>query len=324
MLVNHLRARNDRHGAVEALRFPERELGNGAPHALPNAVARGRLARDPTPPEFSLGVNSHRLRRMASGAPATEPVVVEMVSKDATSDADEMSITESKIRAKIAEMRDMLEGGRVMSVARDPETAYGQSNLAFKDLSFSIEVGTKVKTKQVILTPSSGAYAAGSMVAIMGPSGCGKTTLLDMLAGKKTAPYTGEVFLNGKPRDRLFPRVTSYVAQHDVMPPYCTVAEAIEFNHRLRVDSGRVGNQLRWMFVDEALAMFGPRRCETASSATNACEASPADKKEGSPSRADSWAVRRLSSATNPRAVCPPRTRRCACARCAPRLESRG
>lgn len=194
---------------------------------------------------------------MASGAPATEPVVVEMVSKDATSDADEMSITESKIRAKIAEMRDMLEGGRVMSVARDPETAYGQSNLAFKDLSFSIEVGTKVKTNQVILTPSSGAYAAGSMVAIMGPSGCGKTTLLDMLAGKKTAPYTGEVFLNGKPRDRLFPRVTSYVAQHDVMPPYCTVAEAIEFNHRLRVDSGRVGNQLRWMFVDEALTMFG-------------------------------------------------------------------
>jgi len=33
-----------------------------------------------------------------------------------------------------------------------------------------------------------------------GPSGSGKTTLLDMLAGKKTADYSGEVFLNGRPR----------------------------------------------------------------------------------------------------------------------------
>jgi ABC-type Fe3+/spermidine/putrescine transport system ATPase subunit len=28
---------------------------------------------------------------------------------------------------------------------------------------------------------------------MVGPSGSGKTTLLDMLAGKKTADYTGEV-----------------------------------------------------------------------------------------------------------------------------------
>jgi ABC-type bacteriocin/lantibiotic exporter with double-glycine peptidase domain len=35
-----------------------------------------------------------------------------------------------------------------------------------------------------------------------GPSGCGKTTLLDILAGKKTSPYAGDVLLNGKPRDR--------------------------------------------------------------------------------------------------------------------------
>lgn len=72
-----------------------------------------------------------------------------------------------------------------------------------------------------------------------GPSGCGKTTLLDMLAGKKTLPYTGEVFLNGKPRDRLYPRVTSYVPQQDVMPPYWTVREAVEFNHRLRIEAGK-------------------------------------------------------------------------------------
>ena len=91
----------------------------------------------------------------------------------------------------------------------------------------------------------------------LGPSGCGKTTLLDMLAGKKTSPYTGEVFLNGQPRNWLYPRVTSYVPQQDVMPPYWTVAEAVEFNHRLRYQADDVSNELRRMYVEEILSFFG-------------------------------------------------------------------
>ena len=90
-----------------------------------------------------------------------------------------------------------------------------------------------------------------------GPSGCGKTTLLDMLAAKKTSPYSGKVFLNGRPRDRLFPRVTSYVPHQDVMPPYWTVAEAVEFNHRLRIDAHNMPDETRRTFCGELLALFG-------------------------------------------------------------------
>ena len=91
-----------------------------------------------------------------------------------------------------------------------------------------------------------------------GPSGCGKTTLLDMLAGKKTMPYMGEVFLNGKPRDHLFSRVTSYVPHEDVMPPpYWTVTEAVEFNHRLRIEAGGMSNEARKSYVEEVLSSFG-------------------------------------------------------------------
>lgn len=91
----------------------------------------------------------------------------------------------------------------------------------------------------------------------LGPSGCGKTTLLDMLAGKKTKPYTGEVFLNGQPRNRLYPRMTSYVPQQDVMPKYWTVVEAVEFNHRLRFQAEDMSSELRRWYVEEILSFFG-------------------------------------------------------------------
>mmetsp|Transcript_43692 Transcript_43692/g.94127 ORF Transcript_43692/g.94127 Transcript_43692/m.94127 type:complete len:542 (+) Transcript_43692:378-2003(+) len=68
----------------------------------------------------------------------------------------------------------------------------------------------------------------------MGPSGCGKTTLLDMLAGKKSGKYGGEVFVNGRPRGKLFGRIAAYVGQEDVLPPHWTVREAIEFNATLK------------------------------------------------------------------------------------------
>ena len=113
---------------------------------------------------------------------------------------------------------------------------------------------------ELIPSPISGVFASGSMVALIGPSGCGKTTLLDIVAGKKTAPYNGEIFLNGRPRDRQYSRITSYVPQLDVMPSYCTVSEVVEFNHRLRVDLSNLGPEEsaeRRRICDEVLTNFG-------------------------------------------------------------------
>ena len=57
-----------------------------------------------------------------------------------------------------------MEGG-VMSIPRGSAAAYGQSNLCFRNLAFSVK--SHNGSTKVILTPSSGAYSAGSMVALM-------------------------------------------------------------------------------------------------------------------------------------------------------------
>jgi len=78
-----------------------------------------------------------------------------------------------------------------------------------------------------------------------------------MLAGKKTTKYSGEVFLNGTKRDHLYSRVTSYVPHNEIVPAYWTVSEAVEFNHRLRVDAVDMSPECRKLLVEEILNFFG-------------------------------------------------------------------
>ena len=68
------------------------------------------------------------------------------------------------IKRRVANARDVLTRD-VTQLPRDPLTACGQSSLGFRDLSFSIR--SKELGEKLILAPSSGAYKAGSMVAIM-------------------------------------------------------------------------------------------------------------------------------------------------------------
>ncbi|KAL8436441.1 hypothetical protein ACSSS7_001733 [Eimeria intestinalis] len=75
---------------------------------------------------------------------------------------------------------------------------------------------------------------AGSLVAIMGPSGCGKTTLLSIISGRSSMPYSGRVFLNGRPLEKDFDRLSSYVSQEDVFEGNETVEECLRFPYRLR------------------------------------------------------------------------------------------
>ena len=67
----------------------------------------------------------------------------------------------------------------------------------------------------------------------------GKSTLLDVLAGKKTAGHMeGEVLLNGKAFDaRSFNHTAAYAEQFDSHSPFATVKEAISFSALLRLPS---------------------------------------------------------------------------------------
>eukprot|EP00931_Biecheleriopsis_adriatica_P023658 TRINITY_DN14894_c0_g1_i1.p1 TRINITY_DN14894_c0_g1~~TRINITY_DN14894_c0_g1_i1.p1 ORF type:complete len:801 (+),score=124.22 TRINITY_DN14894_c0_g1_i1:237-2639(+) len=123
--------------------------------------------------------------------------------------------------------------GEVGDIHRDARLAYGDATLTFEDVSFSV---SKCGDNRTILAPVSGHFEPGTLVALMGPSGCGKTTLLDILAEKKTAPYSGKVHLNGRPRDCLFRRLTSYISQDDIMPANLTVKEAVLFHTALKTE----------------------------------------------------------------------------------------
>lgn len=68
-----------------------------------------------------------------------------------------------------------------------------------------------------------------------GVTGAGKTTLLDVLADRtSTGIITGDVLVNGRPRDSSFQRRMGYVQQDDVHLYTATVREALEFSALLR------------------------------------------------------------------------------------------
>lgn len=127
--------------------------------------------------------------------------------------------------------------GRLDRVARVDFLYKATATVAYHDITFSVKVKDK-KIKKVadhtILQPVSGTILPGELVAIMGPSGCGKSTLLDILAGKKSGGYGGTIYLNGRPRDKLYDLITAHVPQNDVMPEQWLVKEAVKFNILLR------------------------------------------------------------------------------------------
>ena len=87
-----------------------------------------------------------------------------------------------------------------------------------------------------ILKGVSGAFAPGSLSAIMGPSGCGKSTMLNVLADRMRVGHTaGSVLLNGQPRGKCFKRACGYVEQSDALFEQLTVREMLMFTAELRV-----------------------------------------------------------------------------------------
>ncbi|KNC85763.1 hypothetical protein SARC_02067 [Sphaeroforma arctica JP610] len=128
--------------------------------------------------------------------------------------------------------------------------------LKFKELGFRV---TAREYDQTILHPISGAFAPGSLVAIMGPSGCGKSTLLDILSQKKTLPYTGEITVNGHSPDKYFNRMTSYVPQADYGSGLDKVSESAMFASKMKAyyKADQANAALRQQHLDFLLKVLG-------------------------------------------------------------------
>jgi NitT/TauT family transport system ATP-binding protein len=74
--------------------------------------------------------------------------------------------------------------------------------------------------------------AQGEVVSIIGPSGCGKSTLLNMGAGL-SRPSAGVVKVGGEPVTGPNKHV-AFMLQKDLLMPWRTIAENVEFGLELR------------------------------------------------------------------------------------------
>ncbi|KAL2840520.1 ABC-2 type transporter-domain-containing protein [Aspergillus pseudoustus] len=102
----------------------------------------------------------------------------------------------------------------------------------WEDVTYDIKIK---KEDRRILDHVDGWIRPGTLTALMGVSGAGKTTLLDVLASRTTmGVISGNMLVDGRPRDESFQRKTGYVQQQDLHLHTSTVREALEFSAVLR------------------------------------------------------------------------------------------
>jgi ABC-type multidrug transport system permease subunit/ABC-type multidrug transport system ATPase subunit len=123
----------------------------------------------------------------------------------------------------------------------------------WKDVCYEVKV--KGETRH-ILNNVDGWVKPGTLTALMGVSGAGKTTLLDCLADRTSMGIiTGEMLVDGYPRDTSFQRKTGYVQQQDLHLQTTTVREALSFSAVLR-QPAHVPRAEKLAYVDEVIRLL--------------------------------------------------------------------
>ncbi|KAL3232156.1 Uncharacterized protein RNJ44_04072 [Nakaseomyces bracarensis] len=115
-----------------------------------------------------------------------------------------------------------------------PQVGLSKSEAIFhwQNLCYDVPVKTGIRR---ILSNVDGWVKPGTLTALMGASGAGKTTLLDCLAERTTTGViTGDIMVDGKPRDTSFSRSIGYCQQQDLHLKTATVRESLRFSAYLR------------------------------------------------------------------------------------------
>nr|XP_036577228.1 ABC multidrug transporter [Colletotrichum truncatum]KAF6784140.1 ABC multidrug transporter [Colletotrichum truncatum] len=124
----------------------------------------------------------------------------------------------------------------------------------WKDVCYDIKIKGEPRR---ILDHVDGWVKPGTLTALMGVSGAGKTTLLDVLATRVTmGVITGDMLVNGQPRDDSFQRKTGYVQQQDLHLHTSTVREALTFSALLR-QPATYSREEKLAYVDTVIGLLG-------------------------------------------------------------------
>lgn len=123
----------------------------------------------------------------------------------------------------------------------------------WKDVCYDIKIKGKDRR---ILDHVDGWVKPGTLTALMGVSGAGKTTLLDCLATRTTmGVISGEMLVDGCPRDESFQRKTGYVQQQDLHLSTSTVREALQFSALLR-QAAHIPRQEKLDYAEEVIKLL--------------------------------------------------------------------
>jgi len=140
--------------------------------------------------------------------------------------------------------------------------------LTWTDVSCTLDTSSgppcrRTHSSKEILRGVNGFAKPGTITAIIGSSGAGKSTLLDILSGRKNlGSISGDIFLNGAPRDARFKRCSAYVTQEDILLPTLTVYETLMLHVRLKMErlegiSSEERDRMRDERVREMIAELG-------------------------------------------------------------------
>ncbi|KAL2848368.1 ABC-2 type transporter-domain-containing protein [Aspergillus pseudoustus] len=125
--------------------------------------------------------------------------------------------------------------------------------LHWKDVCYEVSIKGHPR---IISDHIDGWVRPGTLTALMGASGAGKTTLLDVLANRvTTGVVTGDIYVNGRPRDISFQRQVGYVQQQDLHLQTTTVREALQFSACLRQPAD-IPTRDKLKYVEEIITLL--------------------------------------------------------------------
>lgn len=161
----------------------------------------------------------------------------------------------------VGERSDLSSDRKMLQESSEEESdTYGEIGLSKSEAIFHwrnlcYEVQIKAETRR-ILNNVDGWVKPGTLTALMGASGAGKTTLLDCLAERVTmGVITGDILVNGIPRDESFPRSIGYCQQQDLHLKTATVRESLRFSAYLR-QPAEVSIEEKNRYVEEVIKIL--------------------------------------------------------------------
>lgn len=166
-------------------------------------------------------------------------------AKKVRQDDDPEEATQGEKQEVVGEAQDLA----VQSAALAKQTAI----FHWENVCYDIRIKGSPRR---ILDSVDGWVKPGTLTALMGVTGAGKTSLLDVLANRITmGVITGEMLVDGRPRDGSFQRKTGYVQQQDLHLETSTVREALIFSALLRQPHS-IPREEKVAYVEEVIRML--------------------------------------------------------------------